>query len=615
MLERIREGAQGPWAMIVVALIVLSFVFAGVGSYLTAPAETAAAKVNGEDISARSLENAYQNERARLEQQFGEGISTLFSNTEYLANFRSEILDRLIKDKLVEQKAAELGLRVSNAQIKEAIVNMPEFQVGGSFNNDRYLAVIRQAGFQIEDFREYMRSQMSKEQLSRALIGTEFSVDSEAQVQYRLEQQTRDAQYVVVPRTQFTNTVEVTEEQTVQYYQTNIDSYDTQEQAAIAYVELKVSDLLPAIVVSEDEINEYYQFNLEQYRSEEKRRVSHILFDIDNRQSAQEVLERLKAGEDFAELAKTFSIDTFSGENGGDLDVIEQGDIDPAFDAAAFALTNVGEVSELVETESGIHIITVTDIVPEVIISIDEVREDVIAQVKQEKATEEFFELQTRMAEIAFEVPDTLEDVASAINGTVVTTDLFVQANAPVNHPRVLENAFSQEFIAEGLNSDLIEIDDEHVLVMRSVDYAPERTRSLDEVRDQVVAQLQAQLERDAALNFAQAVVSSDDMETELSDQSLALQSFEKITRNSTEIDPSAVDVLFTLAEGNSSAAIGLPNGDAAIIILNDVNEVESTDAEAIASLVQRLAQQRAQTGFNAFVASLQENAEVQVLN
>ena len=145
---------------------------------------------------------------------------------------------------------------------------------------------------------------------------------------------------------------------------------------------MKVSDLLPAIVVSEDEINEYYQFNLEQYRSEEKRRVSHILFDIDDRQSAQEVLERIKAGEDFAELAKTFSIDTFSGENGGDLDVIEQGDIDPAFDAAAFALTNVGEVSELVETESGIHIITVTDIVPEVIISIDEVREDVIAQVK-----------------------------------------------------------------------------------------------------------------------------------------------------------------------------------------------------------------------------------------
>ncbi len=615
MLERIREGAQGPWAMIVVALIVLSFVFAGVGSYLTAPAETAVAKVNGEDISAKSLENAYQNERARLEQQFGEGISALFSNTEYLANFRSEILDRLVKDKLVEQKASELGLRVSNAQIKEAIVNMPEFQVGGSFNNDRYLAVIRQAGFQIDDFREYMRNQMTKEQLSRAVIGTEFAVDNEAEQQYRLEQQTRNAQYVVVPQSNFAHSVEVTEEQITQYYQTNIDNYDTQEQAAIAYVELKVSDLLPSIEVSEDEMTEYYQFNFDQYRTVEKRRVSHILFDLEDRQTAEDVLKRINAGEDFGTLAQEFSIDTFSGENGGDLDVIELGDIDPTFDEAAFALAAAGDVSELIETESGLHIIKVTQIIPEEITPLDEVRDVVIEQVKQAKATDEFFELQTRMAEIAFEVPDTLEDVAAAINGSVTTTDLFIQANAPVTHPRVLENAFSQEFIAEGLNSDLIEISDEHVLVMRSVDYEPERTRSLEEVRSQVVAQLQSQLQREAALRFAQSVVSSEDMQTALSEQALELASFTQLSRNSTEIDPSAVDSLFTLSSDNVATAISLANGDAAVIVLDSVNDVDATDEQAVAELVQRIAQQRAQTGFNAFVASLQENAEVQILN
>lgn len=615
MLERIREGAQGPWAMIVVALIVLSFVFAGVGSYLTAPAETAVAKVNGEDISARSLENAYQNERARLEQQFGEGISALFSNTEYLANFRSEILDRLVKDKLVEQKASELGLRVSNAQIKEAIVNMPEFQVGGSFNNDRYLAVIRQAGFQIDDFREYMRNQMTKEQLSRAVIGTEFAINNEAEQQYRLEQQTRDAQYVVIPQSNFANSVEVTEEQITQYYQTNIDNYDTQEQAAIAYVELKVSDLLPSIEVSEDEITEYYQFNFDQYRTVEKRRVSHILFDLEDRQVAEDVLERINAGDDFGTLAQEFSIDTFSGENGGDLDVIELGDIDPIFDEAAFALAEAGDVSELIETESGLHIIKVTQIIPEEITPLDEVRDVVIEQVKQAKATEEFFELQTRMAEIAFEVPDTLEDVAAAINGSVITTDLFIQANAPITHPRVLENAFSQEFIAEGLNSDLIEISDEHVLVMRSVGFEPERTRSLEEVRSQVVAQLQSQLQREAALRFAQSVVSSEDMQTALSEQALELTSFTQLSRNSTEIDPSAVDSLFTLSSDNVATAISLANGDAAVIVLGSVNDVDASDEQAVAALVQRIAQQRAQTGFNAFVASLQENAEVQILN
>jgi peptidyl-prolyl cis-trans isomerase D len=615
MLEKIREGAQGPWAMIVVALIVLSFVFAGVGSYLTAPAETAAAKVNGEDISARSLDNAYQNERARLEQQFGEGISALFQNSDYLANFRSEILDRLIKDKLLEQKALALGLRVSDAQIKEAIVSMPEFQVGGVFNNDRYLAVLRQAGFQVEDFREYMRKQMTKTQLQTAIAASNFVVPSEATAQYLLEQQTRDAQYVVVPQDNFADSVEVSEEKITQFYQTNIDTFDAPEQAAIAYVELKVSDLLGEIDVTDAEVEEYYQFNMGQYRSPEQRRVAHILFDADDVATAQDILARLQDGEDFGALAAEFSLDTFSGENGGDLDFIELGDIDPAFDDAAFAIDAVGGVSDLVTTESGIHIIKLTDLVAESVTPLSEVRDELLADIQLEKATEEFFTLQTRMAEIAFEVPDTLEDVAEAINGKVVTTELFTQNNAPVMHPRVIENAFSATFISEGLNSDIIELDDNHILVMRSVDYQPERTRSLEEVRAQVVAQLTAEMQRDAALAFAQDALASESLVDSLAAQSLSLTDLTQVSRNTSEMAPSVVQTLFTLSADNATAAMSLPNGDAVIVVLTGVNDAQMTDAEAVASVQQQLSGQRAQADFNAFIAALEASAEIQILN
>ena len=615
MLEKIREGAQGPWAMIVVALIVLSFVFAGVGSYLTAPAETAAAKVNGEDISARSLDNAYQNERARLEQQFGEGISALFQNSDYLANFRSEILDRLIKDKLLEQKALELGLRVSDAQIKEAIVSMPEFQVGGVFNNDRYLAVLRQAGFQVEDFREYMRRQMTKTQLQTAIAASNFVVPSEATTQFLLEQQTRDADYVVVPQANFADSVEVSEEKIAQFYQTNLDTFDAPEQAAIAYVELKVADLLADIDVTDAEIEAYYQFNAAQYRTPEQRRVAHILFDIDDVATAEDVLARVQDGEDFAALAAEFSLDTFSGENGGDLDFIELGDIDPDFDEAAFAIGAVGEVSDLVTTESGIHIIKLIDLVAATATPLSEVRDELFADIQLEKATEEFFTLQTRMAEIAFEVPDTLEDVAEAINGQVVTTELFTQNNAPVMHPRVIENAFSQDFIAEGLNSDVIELEDNHVLVMRSVDYQPERTRSLDEVRAQVVAQLTAEMQQEAALSFAQAALASESLTDSLAEQGLSLTNLTQVTRTSSEMAPSALSSLFTLSADNATTALSLPNGDAAIVVLQGVNEATMTDAEAVASVQQQLSGQRAQADFNAFIAALEANADIQILN
>ena len=136
-LERIREGSQGPWAMGILALVILSFVFAGVGSYLNSSASAAAANVNGEEISLNELERAYQNERSRMESQFGEAFAALARDSAYLQNFRQGILDRLISEKLLDQAAQELGLRVSDEQIKSAIVGMQEFQVDGKFTNDR----------------------------------------------------------------------------------------------------------------------------------------------------------------------------------------------------------------------------------------------------------------------------------------------------------------------------------------------------------------------------------------------------------------------------------------------------------------------------------------------
>ena len=176
MLERIREGSQGPWAMGILALVILSFVFAGVGSYINSSASGAAASVNGDEIGINELERAYQNERSRMESQFGEAFATLASDAAYLQNFRRGILDRLISEKLLDQAAQELGLRVSDAQIKSAIVAMQEFQVDGKFDNDRYLAILRQAGFQTNNFRDYMRVDMVRRQLSQSLIATEFAL-------------------------------------------------------------------------------------------------------------------------------------------------------------------------------------------------------------------------------------------------------------------------------------------------------------------------------------------------------------------------------------------------------------------------------------------------------
>ena len=624
MLEKIRESAQGPWAMIIIGLIVLSFVFAGVGSYLTGSTQTAVAVVNGEEISAQTLERAYQNERARIENQFGEGVSALFADPSYLQDFREGVLERLIGEKLVEQKAVDLGLRVSDAQIRETIRTMPEFQVGGQFNNQRFQAIIQQAGFQPNTFRDYMRAQMTRDQFGRSIIGSEFTLTNEVQTTNELQSQVRDIRLVTFDANDFMSDVNVSDEEITNFYQSNLENYDTQERVALNFVELKVDDLVAETVVAEEELTEFYTLNQRNYMTEEERRVSHILIEFGEdetaaEQQANDVLARVNAGEDFAELAKAESADTFSAENGGDLDFFGRDFMDPAFEAAAFELANVGDTSEVVRSEFGFHVIKLTDIKPEVVTSFDEVKEQILETVQRDKAMELFFSKQQTMAELAFEVPDTLEDVAGDIGASVQSTELFTQTNAPasVNYPQVLAVAFSAELIEEAVNSDVIEISDDHVIVVRVDKHEPQRTKALDEVQQDITDQLKGEKAQQAALSYADELLvklqDGQDVSAELAERSLEWQVTEKLGRFDSSVGNNVVEQAFSLGldAGDNVTTVAKTDGNVALIELLRVETTESTEQDQLDALKQRLASQISQSNYESFVAALRADAEV----
>ncbi|MGY0579115.1 MAG: SurA N-terminal domain-containing protein [Paraglaciecola chathamensis] len=626
MLERIREGTQGTWAMAILGLVILSFVFAGVGSYINSSADTAAAKVNDDTISQADLERAYQNERGRMESQYGEAFAALTADSAYLQQFRQGVLDRLIGDKLIEQAAVDLGLRVSDAQIKQAIVAMPEFQFDGKFDNERYLAVLRQAGFQPNDFRDYMRVDMTRRQLSNALLGTEFTLLEETTQAYKLQQQTRDARYLTVPADMFKGDVTVSQSDVENYYQANITQFDTQQQVSLAYVELSVDDLLAGIVVSEDEAEQYYEQNIQDFRTQEERRASHILIEFGDdqqkaEQQAEDILAKINNGEGFAELAETFSSDTFSAENGGDLDWFSMGMMDPAFEDAAFALQNVGDVSDVVESEFGFHIIKLTDVKPEETSPFADVKEDVIAKLKAERAEEEFYAKQLRMAEVAFETPDTLDEVAAIAEVDVKTTVMFSQDSAPqaVNYPNVVSQAFSDELINDQVNSDVIELEDNHVMFIRVADYEAQRTKSLDEVSVEINDILLAEQAQQAAKEWAETVLSDIQSQQDVSDKlqtkGIEWQEQNAVTRNASQVSPAVVTALFKLTDGEESngQVVELFNGDVALVQLLEVNEgadLPSTDA---AALQNRLTTMRAQFTYSEFINALREQADVEI--
>ncbi|UAA37795.1 SurA N-terminal domain-containing protein [Paraneptunicella aestuarii] len=623
MLDKIREGASGIIAKVILGLVILSFVFAGVGSYLNSGSEIPAATVNGEDISSNTLERAYQSERARMESQLGEAFSQLASNEDYLANFRQSILDKLISDKLLDQKAEELGLRVSDEQVKDAIFSIPAFQVDGVFNNDRFQTLIRQSGFKVTDFRDNLRMELTRQQLSQILLGTDFTLDSEARHSLQLQKQTRDARFVAVSMDEFAKNVSISDEERNQYYKSNIANFETEEMVKVAYVDLKISDLMEKVEVTDADVNTFYQEHMDNYQTPEERRASHILIEFgDNEDAAlakaQDLLNIANTGADFAALARDNSADAFSAENGGDLEWFGRDVMDPAFEEATFGLQNVGDISEVVKSEFGFHIIKLTDIKPVQVKEFDEVKDEIAQTLKHDKAAELFYEYQTQMSELAFEVQDSLQDVATVANLEVKTSDLFSRSTAPADlaNLTVLDTVFSADFIAERINSDALSVSDDHLMFVRVTDHQDARTKSLEEVTADIDAELTRQKAVAAAkewmIALKDSVANGDDVTAKLAEHSLEWQVQAGVGRYSGAMDSQLRTELFKLSVTDSRKIVEMANGDVALLELQKVNPVDTLDNNEVKAVAQRLAMRKGQDNFSNVLAVLKEQADIE---
>ncbi|OUS29122.1 peptidylprolyl isomerase [Thalassotalea sp. 42_200_T64] len=625
MLERIREGSSGVTAKIILGLVIATFVFAGVGSY-TNSVDTSAATVNGEKISQQEFESAYQNQRARMEQQYGEMFAQLTANDMYMQSMRSNVLENLINEELLDQNASELNIRISDQQIKEAIYAMADFQVDGVFNNDRYLMVINQAGFyQPSTFRDYLRTDMARRQLMQSVMATEFSLPYQQELSVRLTTQTRSIRYATVSAKQFIANSEVDDAEINEYYQANQNRFSAQEQVKVEYISLDIANISKDVVVEDAEVQAYYDNNMDAYSTTERRRASHILIEFGDdetaaQQQAQELLAKVQAGEDFAALAKEFSADSFSGENGGDLDWFEQGAMDAEFDKATFALTLDNNISDLVKSDFGFHIIKLTDLEAVKTKQFIDVKDEILAQLSNDKALEIYYDLQTQMAEIAFESPDSLDDAAAVINAEIKTSDWLTRGDNPVpfNTGNVIDAAFSNVVLLDKMNSDVVEVvGDAHAMVVRLAEHKEASTKPLSDVSAQIKTQLindKASLAAQAASDTLLAkLIAGEDTTADLATAGAEFVTAENIVRNGSDVANNIARQAFTLAhpvgEQVSAANTVMANGDYAIVELTSVTE--GAAAETDANLAQQQTMALSQSAFEGYISNLKENAEI----
>ncbi|BEM26800.1 peptidylprolyl isomerase [Serratia marcescens] len=488
MMDNLRAAANHVVLKIILALIILSFVLTGVGNYLIGGSGDYAAKVNGQTIERAQLEQAFQSERSRMQQQLGDQFSALAGNEGYMQQMRRQVLSQLIDNMLLDQYAKKLGLAVSDDQIKDAIRKAPYFQTNGQFDNAKYLDLIGRMGYTADNFAQSMRQQLVNQQLIQAFGESGFVLPSESQAMAALVLQERDVRMATIDLKALQAKQSAGDDELKAYYDQNKNSFIAPEQVKVSYIPLDAASMQDKVKVSEEDISAYYDQHKSSYGQPERKNYSVI--QLKTEAEANAVLDELKKGADFATLAKEKSTDIISRRTGGELGWLEPETT--ADELKQANLTEKGQLSGVVKSSVGFLIVRLNDIEPEKVKPLSEVHDAIAKQVQQEKAVDAYYALQQKVSEAATSDNESLASAEEAAGVKAAQSDWFTRDNIPaaLNFKPVVQAIFDGSLIGEngapGSNSDVITVDGDRAFVVRVSGHKPEGIEPFDQVKDRV---------------------------------------------------------------------------------------------------------------------------------
>lgn len=516
MLQAIHDRATGWIAWIVVGLIGIAFALVGLDWYLKRDAQVFAASVNEVQISVPEYRFTKQQQIKRMRNEQGESFDASVVNS---AEFKLAILNRLIDEELLVQAATDAGLTIGNEYLASHIHNNPIFQVDGEFNSEQYQRLLSNEGLTQQNYEHRLRRALLINQYVSAVTSTAAVVPSDVDLGLRLNGQERKVRYLRIPMARALDASEVKPEDIEKFYEENKTRFVEPEQVRLQYLELSLDTIASGLTVSDEEIAQLYETDKTRLATEEQRRARHILLtlaedagedDIAAAQSKAEALvEQLRAGGDFAALAKENSQDPGSAVEGGDLGLLSKGMTVPEFETAAFDL-ELNAISDPVRSPYGLHIIQVTEIQPSKIPELAEVREQLRQEALRIQAENLFFERAEKLATLTFEHPDTLSLAAEQLGLEIQESDWLSQSGHSEglgHYPKVIEAAFADEVLTGGHNSAVLEVEANHIFVVRLLEHKPSTQLTLDVVREAIAANLRNQNARDATAQQGEAMV------------------------------------------------------------------------------------------------------------
>ena len=514
MFEAIRKHSKIVMFLLFL-LVIPSFVLVGIDSNYFSEKSPVVARVDGHKITQADWDNAHREETDRIRAQ-SPNVDPKQLDT---PQARYATLERLVRDRVFAAAAQSSHLITSDARLARALQDIPAIAAlkrpDGSLDTEAYRSLVGAQGLTPEGFEANVRRELSVSQVMGGVMSTAFATDAAAKLAFDSLYQRREIQVARFNATDYAKQVNPTEADIEAFYKANAQRFQQQEQAAVEYVVLDLDSVRSGIRVNEDDLRTYYKENLTRLAAKEERRASHILInaakdapaaDRDQAKArAQELLAQVrKSPASFAEVAKKSSQDSGSAPAGGDLNFFGRGAMVKPFEDAVFAMKK-GEISDVVESDFGYHIILLTDIKTPRQPSFEELRPSLEAELKQQQAQRKFAEVAEAFTNSVYEQPDSLKPVADSLKLKIQTAEGVTRipgpgASGPLANPKFLEALFANDSVEGKRNTSAIEVGPSQLVAGRISTYTPTRTLALQEVSDRarllLIAEKSAELAR-----------------------------------------------------------------------------------------------------------------------
>ena len=513
MLEFLRKRAQSIVIQAIVVMIALVFIFWGVGTNLMNKQE-AAIVVDDEEISFQQFQQAYDQAYTQLAQQFGGTVPKGLAES---LNIKQQVINRLTQEALLRQGGQEMGVMVSSREIQAEVENMIQFQDNGSFDIERYRTILASNRLSPEKYEQSLRYELlGAKTIENIGAFSQTATDFEIEELYNLEKETVSVSYVVLDPDTYLDAVEVTEEDLAKWYEANGQNYKTEREVKLGYLPFLYQDIGAKITVEDDEISSYYDQHITEFQIPEKRHARHILFraspddpeEIHQKKQAkaEEVLEKVRNGEDFAELAKLHS-EGPTAETGGDLGFFTQGQMVKQFTDAVFSM-DTGQVSEVVKTDFGYHIIKLEEIQLAGVTSLEDAKEQIVSALQLEQAKPMAFQLANSAYESIIGAGSLAAYLEQQSDAQLVETEYFKRSSPPsgvATDPAFLDRAFE---LQEKELSSIVETGDGYVIITAEAIKEPQ-TPDLAEIRDEVEQDYRAEKAAEMAKKEAEQLIAA----------------------------------------------------------------------------------------------------------